>query len=146
MYLFVISTFLFLIFSSFSSQFQCRQCQDLLENNLAHKRPIEGADLCRLFSENVSSKNAAYSSGWQKESGSQTHRRQQGRYFFGSSLLAIMAQIKLLTLQGEIVKRILYKNPDAEFIFCAGDDKASFQYLCSFYALCLLSFCSFFSS
>ncbi|KAF8631770.1 hypothetical protein AX15_002206 [Amanita polypyramis BW_CC] len=24
-------------------QFQCRQCQDLLENNLAHKRPIEGA-------------------------------------------------------------------------------------------------------
>jgi hypothetical protein len=23
-------------------QFQCRQCQDLLENNLAHKRPIEG--------------------------------------------------------------------------------------------------------
>lgn len=21
--------------------FQCRQCQDLLENNLAHKRPIE---------------------------------------------------------------------------------------------------------
>jgi trehalose 6-phosphate synthase/phosphatase len=25
--------------------------------------------------------------------------------------------------KGEIVKRILYKNPDAEFIFCAGDDK-----------------------
>lgn len=23
-------------------QFQCRQCQDLLENNVAHKRPIEG--------------------------------------------------------------------------------------------------------
>ncbi|KAF9457828.1 trehalose-phosphatase, partial [Collybia nuda] len=22
-------------------QFQCRQCQNLLENNLAHKRPIE---------------------------------------------------------------------------------------------------------
>ena len=29
------------------SQFQCRQCQDLLENNLAHKRPIEG--LCFNF-------------------------------------------------------------------------------------------------
>ncbi len=27
--------------------------------------------------------------------------------------------------KGEIVKRILYMNPDAEFIFCAGDDKAS---------------------
>ena len=25
--------------------------------------------------------------------------------------------------KGEIVKRILYQNPDAEFIFCAGDDK-----------------------
>lgn len=25
--------------------------------------------------------------------------------------------------KGEIVKRILYFNPDAEFIFCAGDDK-----------------------
>ena len=25
--------------------------------------------------------------------------------------------------KGEIVKRILYLNPDAEFIFCAGDDK-----------------------
>ncbi|KAJ6553289.1 trehalose-phosphatase-domain-containing protein [Mycena capillaripes] len=25
--------------------------------------------------------------------------------------------------KGEIVKRLLYKNPDAEFIFCAGDDK-----------------------
>jgi trehalose 6-phosphate synthase/phosphatase len=25
--------------------------------------------------------------------------------------------------KGEIVKRILYLNPDAEFVFCAGDDK-----------------------
>jgi trehalose 6-phosphate synthase/phosphatase len=25
--------------------------------------------------------------------------------------------------KGEIVKRILYLNPDTEFIFCAGDDK-----------------------
>ena len=25
--------------------------------------------------------------------------------------------------KGEIVKRILYSHPDAEFIFCAGDDK-----------------------
>ena len=27
--------------------------------------------------------------------------------------------------KGEIVKRILYENPDADFIFCAGDDKVS---------------------
>ncbi|KAJ6470386.1 hypothetical protein C8R45DRAFT_937298 [Mycena sanguinolenta] len=53
---------------------ECRQCQDLLENNVAHKRPIEVL---------VGKKN----------------------------------------LEGEIVKRLLYKNPDAEFIFCAGDDK-----------------------
>jgi hypothetical protein len=26
----------------FGSLFQCHQCQDLLENNLARKRPIEG--------------------------------------------------------------------------------------------------------
>lgn len=25
--------------------------------------------------------------------------------------------------KGEIVRRILYTNPDAEFVFCAGDDK-----------------------
>jgi trehalose 6-phosphate synthase/phosphatase len=25
--------------------------------------------------------------------------------------------------KGEIVKRILYLNPDAQFVFCAGDDK-----------------------
>jgi len=25
--------------------------------------------------------------------------------------------------KGEIVKRIVYKNPDAQFVFCAGDDK-----------------------
>lgn len=28
--------------------------------------------------------------------------------------------------KGEIVKRILYLNPDTEFIFCAGDDKARY--------------------
>jgi trehalose 6-phosphate synthase/phosphatase len=27
--------------------------------------------------------------------------------------------------KGEIVKRLLYNNPEAEFIFCAGDDKVS---------------------
>jgi len=27
--------------------------------------------------------------------------------------------------KGEIVKRILFNNPDAEFVFCAGDDKVS---------------------
>ena len=35
------STFTYVVWVV-DSHFQCRQCQDLLENNLAHKRPIEG--------------------------------------------------------------------------------------------------------
>ncbi|KAF7986361.1 hypothetical protein HWV62_35372 [Athelia sp. TMB] len=63
-------------------QFQCRQCQDLLENNLAHKRPIEVL---------VGKKNL---------------------------------EVRPVAInKGEIVKRIVFKNPDAQFIFCAGDDK-----------------------
>ncbi|RXW23930.1 hypothetical protein EST38_g1929 [Candolleomyces aberdarensis] len=62
--------------------FQCRQCQDLLENNLAHKRPIE--------------------------------------VLVGKKNLEVRP---IAVNKGEIVKRILYRNPDAEFIFCAGDDK-----------------------
>ncbi|KJA17600.1 glycosyltransferase family 20 protein [Hypholoma sublateritium FD-334 SS-4] len=63
-------------------QFQCRQCQDLLENNLAHKRPIE--------------------------------------VLVGKKNLEVRP---IAVNKGEIVKRILYQNPDADFIFCAGDDK-----------------------
>ncbi|KAL7277126.1 hypothetical protein ACG7TL_008971 [Trametes sanguinea] len=62
--------------------FQCHQCQDLLENNLARKRPIE--------------------------------------VLVGKKNLEVRP---LAVNKGEIVKRILYFNPDAEFIFCAGDDK-----------------------
>ncbi|KAH8082822.1 trehalose 6-phosphate phosphatase [Cristinia sonorae] len=62
--------------------FQCRQCQDLLENNLARKRPIE--------------------------------------VLVGKKNLEVRP---IAVNKGEIVKRILYFNPDAEFIFCAGDDK-----------------------
>ncbi|TFK23762.1 trehalose 6-phosphate phosphatase [Coprinopsis marcescibilis] len=62
--------------------FQCRQCQDLLENNLSNKRPIE--------------------------------------VLVGKKNLEVRP---IAVNKGEIVKRILYKNPDAEFIFCAGDDK-----------------------
>ncbi|KAJ7598894.1 trehalose-6-phosphate phosphatase [Mycena floridula] len=62
--------------------FQCRQCQDLLENNVVNKRPIEVL---------VGKKNL---------------------------------EVRPIAInKGEIVKRLLYKNPDAEFIFCAGDDK-----------------------
>ena len=43
-------------------------------------------------------------------------------------------------LKGEIVKRILYQNPDAEFIFCAGDDKVRFSFC--FYACIALSLTS----
>ncbi|KAJ7038063.1 glycosyltransferase family 20-domain-containing protein [Mycena alexandri] len=63
-------------------QFQCRQCQDLLENNLAHKRPIE--------------------------------------VLVGKKNLEVRP---IAVNKGEIVKRLLYLNPDAEFVFCAGDDK-----------------------
>ncbi|EKM75349.1 hypothetical protein AGABI1DRAFT_46667 [Agaricus bisporus var. burnettii JB137-S8] len=63
-------------------QFQCRQCQDLLENNLAKKRPIE--------------------------------------VMVGKKNLEVRP---IAVNKGEIVKRILYLNPDTEFIFCAGDDK-----------------------
>ncbi|KAI0084055.1 trehalose 6-phosphate phosphatase [Irpex rosettiformis] len=62
--------------------FQCRQCQDLLENNLARKRPIE--------------------------------------VLVGKKNLEVRP---IAVNKGEIVKRILYFNPDAEFVFCAGDDK-----------------------
>jgi trehalose 6-phosphate synthase/phosphatase len=62
--------------------FQCRQCQDLLENNLAHKRPIE--------------------------------------VLVGKKNLEVRP---IAVNKGEIVKRILYHNADAEFVFCAGDDK-----------------------
>lgn len=37
--------------------------------------------------------------------------------------------------KGEIVKRILYTNPDAEFVFCAGDDKTDED---MFRAMCML--------
>jgi len=63
-------------------QFQCRQCQDLLENNVAHKRPIE--------------------------------------VLVGKKNLEVRP---IAVNKGEIVKRILYLNPDAQFVFCAGDDK-----------------------
>ena len=39
--------------------------------------------------------------------------------------------------KGEIVKRLLYQNPDAEFVFCAGDDKTDedmFRALCGLLA------------
>ncbi|RDX51729.1 trehalose 6-phosphate phosphatase [Lentinus brumalis] len=62
--------------------FQCHQCQDLLENNLARKRPIE--------------------------------------VLVGKKNLEVRP---IAVNKGEIVKRILYFNPDAEFVFCAGDDK-----------------------
>lgn len=43
--------------------------------------------------------------------------------------------------KGEIVKRILYHNPDAEFVFCAGDDKVnpcSFSFIIGFMLMCCL--------
>ncbi|KAG9047433.1 threalose-6-phosphate phosphatase [Serendipita sp. 407] len=62
--------------------FQCKQCLDLLENNLVPKRPIE--------------------------------------VLIGKKNLEVRP---MAINKGEIVKRILYNNPKAEFVFCAGDDK-----------------------
>ena len=76
------STLIVIRYRPGDSLFQCRQCQDLLENNLARKRPIE--------------------------------------VLVGKKNLEVRP---LAVSKGEIVKRILFKNPDAEFIFCAGDDK-----------------------
>jgi hypothetical protein len=39
--------------------------------------------------------------------------------------------------KGEIVRRLMYENPDADFIFCAGDDKVS---LWSFVSIAVLNF------
>ncbi|KAL5641217.1 hypothetical protein ACGC1H_001635 [Rhizoctonia solani] len=62
--------------------FQCNQCLDLLQTNIAPKRPIEVL---------VGKKNL---------------------------------EVRPIAInKGEIVKRLMYANPDAEFVFCAGDDK-----------------------
>lgn len=77
--------------------FQCKQCLDLLENNLVSKRPIEVL---------VGKKNL---------------------------------EVRPLAInKGEIVKRILYNNPDADFVFCAGDDKTDedmFRALCTLFSV-----------
>ncbi|KAG9087817.1 threalose-6-phosphate phosphatase [Ceratobasidium sp. UAMH 11750] len=62
--------------------FQCNQCLDLLQTNIAPKRPIEVL---------VGKKNL---------------------------------EVRPIAInKGEIVKRLMYANPDAQFVFCAGDDK-----------------------
>ncbi|GJJ14983.1 hypothetical protein Clacol_009253 [Clathrus columnatus] len=79
--------------------FQCRQCLDLLENNLVHKRPIEGT-LKYLF------------------------LRASLTYY--STVLVGKKNLEVRPIavnKGEIVKRLLYNHPDTEFVFCAGDDK-----------------------
>ncbi|CCA75087.1 related to trehalose-6-phosphate phosphatase [Serendipita indica DSM 11827] len=75
--------------------FQCKQCLDLLENNLVAKRPIE--------------------------------------VLVGKKNLEVRP---IAVNKGEIVKRILYRNPNAEFVFCAGDDKTDedmFRALCTLF-------------
>lgn len=82
------------------SEFQCKQALDLLESSLAPRRPIEGessldVDVVRAV------------------------------------LMAVLVGKKNLEVRplavnkGEIVRRLMYENPDADFIFCAGDDKVS---------------------
>ncbi|KAG6901620.1 hypothetical protein C0995_009893 [Termitomyces sp. Mi166 len=83
--------------------FQCRHCQDLLENNLANKRPIE----VLVGKKNLEVRPIAVNKVCS----------------FRTLLVWASRFSSDYCRQGEIVKRILYKNPDAEFIFCAGDDK-----------------------
>ena len=52
-------------------QFQCRQCQDLLENNVAHKRPIEGVVRYHAWGVFVMLMFVFYSPGGEEESGSE---------------------------------------------------------------------------
>jgi trehalose 6-phosphate synthase/phosphatase len=63
-------------------QFQCRQCQDLLENNVAHKRPIEGT-VTSLFYYVVPRPafwlSCSHSTCGQKESRGPPDRNQQRR-------------------------------------------------------------------
>ena len=41
--------------------------------------------------------------------------------------------------KGEIVKRIIYQNPDADFLFCVGDDKVSLVSPSALLHFCVLS-------
>lgn len=90
------------------SLFQSRQCLDLLETNVAPKRPIEGERI---------------------------HSHES--YIFSTvrwlSVLVGKMNLEVRPVavnKGEIVKRLMYQNPNAEFVFCAGDDKVN-SILCS---------------
>ena len=83
--------------------FQCKQCHDLLEGTIASKKPIEGEFLWAF---------------------PMTHRCRADHPL--SSVLVGKKNLEVRPLainKGEIVKRIMYDHPDAEFVFCAGDDK-----------------------
>jgi trehalose 6-phosphate synthase/phosphatase len=72
-----------------------------LENNLAHKRPIEGT--AKIYNCGVGSLLKIF-------------------------LLVLIGkkniEVRPVAInKGEIVKRIVYNHPEADFIFCAGDDK-----------------------
>jgi hypothetical protein len=64
--------------------FQCRQCQDLLENNLAHKRPIEGTFPCR-FCDFFIDMALITSTRREEESGSPPARYQQGVFLLSTT-------------------------------------------------------------
>ena len=79
-------TLLFLLFLLWGKcwflcrQFQCRQCQDLLENNLALKRPIKSAFFLFPFcSRNGTDYFVLSSAHWEEESGSLTNCCEQGQ-------------------------------------------------------------------
>lgn len=88
--------------------FQCKQCHDLLESTLVPRRPIEG------------------------ESGIHSPSLLSGEGLLAdlpARFLSVLVGKKNLEVRplainkGEIVKKIIYENADADFVFCAGDDK-----------------------
>jgi Trehalose-phosphatase len=89
-----------------------------LENNLAHKRPIEGG----FFGVKAAVIILLFVVRFLR---SLTFAPCLPQVLVGKKNLEVRP---IAVNKGEIVKRLLYKNPDAEFIFCAGDDK-----VCSFF-------------
>ena len=79
----------------------------MLENNVAHKRPIEGIVHYAIVAKLLQSLNSFV-------------------VLVGKKNLEVRP---IAINKGEIVKRIIYMNPDAQFVFCAGDDKVRLSQL-----------------
>ncbi|CAE6504928.1 unnamed protein product [Rhizoctonia solani] len=121
--------------------FQCNQCLDLLQTNIAPKRPIEEVhEIFKYYTERTTGSFVEL-----KKSSITWHYRASdpdwGSFQCNQCLDLLQTNIApkrpievlvgkknlevrpIAINKGEIVKRLMYANPDAEFVFCAGDDK-----------------------